>query len=391
VNLYKNFRVTRWLGYFIALTIVIVIVYSSNSMFKDLEKEERLKVDLLVEAQKILGSDDEIDPQFQLFLLSIIQQNNSIPLIVTDNQKNAIFTRNISDNISNDSLKLKNEILDMESAYKPIPIELGKTKQFLYYKNSILLNKLQYYPLLLIFIVSIFILFTIWYFRNLKQTEESLLWAGMAKETAHQIGTPLSSLIGWIELLKLEENINHEAVNEMELDIHRLSFITERFSKIGSEPELKNNNLIEVTHKTIQYLRSRISKTIEVTFESNLEQAIIPLNEALFSWVLENLIKNAVDAIISNGKIQLKIFENSNYYLIEVSDSGSGISNRKKKDIFKPGYTTKKRGWGLGLSLAKRIIEQYHNGKIYVLKTELNKGTTFRIELKKSTKLLNNS
>ena len=391
MNLYKNFRVTRWLGYFIALTIVIVIVYSSNSMFKDLEKEERLKVDLLVEAQKILGSDDEIDPQFQLFLLSIIQQNNSIPLIVTDNQKNAIFTRNISDNISNDSLKLKNEILDMESAYKPIPIELGKTKQFLYYKNSILLNKLQYYPLLLIFIVSIFILFTIWYFRNLKQTEESLLWAGMAKETAHQIGTPLSSLIGWIELLKLEENINHEAVNEMELDIHRLSFITERFSKIGSEPELKNNNLIEVTHKTIQYLRSRISKTIEVTFESNLEQAIIPLNEALFSWVLENLIKNAVDAIISNGKIQLKIFENSNYYLIEVSDSGSGISNRKKKDIFKPGYTTKKRGWGLGLSLAKRIIEQYHNGKIYVLKTELNKGTTFRIELKKSTKLLNNS
>ncbi|MCB9203120.1 MAG: HAMP domain-containing histidine kinase [Flavobacteriales bacterium] len=383
MDLYQNFRVTRFIGFLVALLLVVLVIYVSNTMVKQLEHEEEQKVKTLAEAQRIIGSNIEIEPNFQFFLLSIIEQNNSVPVIVTDKNKNPIFMRNVSEDIESDSEALQEEIMEMESTYEPIAIELGDIKQFLYYKNSDLHYKLQYYPIFLIVIISIFIWFTLWYFKNLKRTEESFLWAGMAKETAHQIGTPLSSMMGWLELLKMED-VNEQAVGEMEHDISRLNVITERFSKIGSKPELKENDLIEVIQKTIDYLRVRISSSVQIKFESKLQSANIKLNEALLSWVLENLMKNAVDAMKSKGEITVKVEENQQNYLIDVSDTGSGISLRKKNDIFKPGFTTKKRGWGLGLSLAKRIIEKYHNGKIYVLKSIPNKGTTFRIEFSKN-------
>lgn len=376
----KNFKLTRWIGYFTALIFVVLVIYFSNSMVKELEKEEQDKVDLLAKAQKEIVDENNQDIDYQLFLLSIIEKNKTIPVILTDDKKNYITHRNLDESIVNDKEKLTTELKEMQKNYAPIPVEIGNQKQYLYYKNSHLHHQLQNYPYYVIGFLVLFILFTIWYFNTLREKEESLLWAGMAKETAHQIGTPLSSLIGWIELLKFE-NINQDTIKEMEQDINRLNIITERFSKIGSTAELTEKNIAEVIEKTINYLKLRISKNIILTFDNQLNEKLIKLNEPLISWVLENLIKNAVDAIKTKGEIGVKLHLINNSCCIDVSDTGSGIAQSKKKEVFKAGFTTKKRGWGLGLSLAKRIIEDYHNGKIFVLKTEIGKGTTFRIEL----------
>ena len=376
----KNFKLTRWIGYFTALIFVVLVIYFSNSMVKELEKEEQDKVDLLAKAQKEIVDENNQDIDYQLFLLSIIEKNKTIPVILTDDKKNYITHRNLDESILNDKEKLTTELKEMQKNYAPIPVEIGNQKQYLYYKNSHLHHQLQNYPYYVIGFLVLFILFTIWYFNTLREKEESLLWAGMAKETAHQIGTPLSSLIGWIELLKFE-NINQDTIKEMEQDINRLNIITERFSKIGSTAELTEKKIAEVIEKTINYLKLRISKNIVLTFDNQLNEKLIKLNEPLISWVLENLIKNAVDAIKTKGEIGVKLHLINNNCCIDVSDTGSGIAQSKKKEVFKAGFTTKKRGWGLGLSLAKRIIEDYHNGKIFVLKTEIGKGTTFRIEL----------
>ena len=376
----KNFKLTRWIGYFTALIFVVLVIYFSNSMVKELEKEEQDKVDLLAKAQKEIVDENNQDIDYQLFLLSIIEKNKTIPVILTDDKKNYITHRNLDESILNDKEKLTTELKEMQKNYAPIPVEIGNQKQYLYYKNSHLHHQLQNYPYYVIGFLVLFILFTIWYFNTLREKEESLLWAGMAKETTHQIGTPLSSLIGWIELLKFE-NINQDTIKEMEQDINRLNIITERFSKIGSTAELTEKKIAEVIEKTINYLKLRISKNIVLTFDNQLNEKLIKLNEPLISWVLENLIKNAVDAIKTKGEIGVKLHLINNNCCIDVSDTGSGIAQSKKKEVFKAGFTTKKRGWGLGLSLAKRIIEDYHNGKIFVLKTEIGKGTTFRIEL----------
>ena len=376
----KNFKLTRWIGYFTALIFVVLVIYFSNSMVKELEKEEQDKVDLLAKAQKEIVDENNQDIDYQLFLLSIIEKNKTIPVILTDDKKNYITHRNLDESIVNDKEKLTTELKEMQKNYAPIPVEIGNQKQYLYYKNSHLHHQLQNYPYYVIGFLVLFILFTIWYFNTLREKEESLLWAGMAKETAHQIGTPLSSLIGWIELLKFE-NINQDTIKDMEQDINRLNIITERFSKIGSTAELTEKKIAEVIEKTINYLKLRISKNIVLTFDNQLNEKLIKLNEPLISWVLENLIKNAVDAIKTKGEFGVKLHLINNNCCIDVSDTGSGIAQSKKKEVFKAGFTTKKRGWGLGLSLAKRIIEDYHNGKIFVLKTEIGKGTTFRIEL----------
>ena len=262
-------------------------------------------------------------------------------------------------------------------------VDLGEFgKQFVYYENSQLLKRLQYYPMILVLIIILFVSFSFWYFRILKNTEQSYLWAGMAKETAHQIGTPLSSLLGWIEILKLEEE-NRESVQEMEKDIQRLSQITERFSKIGSLPELSSENVVDITENTVKYLKDRISSKVDLQFISSKQEIRIPLNVALYSWVIENLVKNAVDAMQNVGAINVHISENSNQVFILVEDTGPGIPKKLHKTIFDPGFTTKQRGWGLGLSLAKRIIENYHKGKIFVARSEKDAGTEIKIILKK--------
>ena len=258
----------------------------------------------------------------------------------------------------------------------------GNVKQLIYYRDSDLLTKLKYYPVALILILFLFASVIYLFFKSNKVAEQNKLWTGMAKETAHQIGTPLSSLLGWIEILRLE-NVDENTVTEIEKDVTRLNTIAERFSKIGSNPVLKKHNIVEATRNSFLYLQSRSSKQIEFKFKSLNEDIPIQLNIQLYSWVIENLVKNAIDAMEGKGKISLSIIEYDNDVSILITDNGKGISKNLQQKIFTPGFTTKKRGWGLGLSLAKRIIEDYHNGKISVLKSEIGKGTTFIISLKK--------
>ena len=258
----------------------------------------------------------------------------------------------------------------------------GATVLYIHYRDSDLLNKLKFYPVALILILFLFASVIYLFFKSNKVAEQNKLWTGMAKETAHQIGTPLSSLLGWIEILRLE-NTDENTIKEIENDVHRLNTIADRFSKIGSIPKLELHNIVAATNTSFNYLKSRSSKQVEFNFDSSTTEILANVNLQLFSWVIENLVKNAIDAMEGKGKIALSIKETDKHVNISISDSGKGIPKNLQQKIFSPGYTTKKRGWGLGLSLAKRIIEDYHNGKISVLKSELNKGTTFSILLKK--------
>ena len=294
--------------------------------------------------------------------------------------------------IDRDTLKiikpnyLRSQLAVMKNQNKPIIVSYKDNEAiinlYIYYRDSDLLTKLKYYPVALILILILFASVIYLFFKSNKVAEQNKLWTGMAKETAHQIGTPLSSLLGWIEILRLD-NTDENTVVEIEKDVHRLNTIAERFSKIGSIPELKNQNIVEATNNAFNYLKSRSSKQVEFKFQTVNNEIFIDLNLQLYSWVIENLVKNAIDAMKGKGQISLAINEDEKNVSITIKDSGKGISKNLQQKIFSPGYTTKKRGWGLGLSLAKRIIQDYHNGKLSVLKSELKKGTTFLITLKK--------
>jgi signal transduction histidine kinase len=252
----------------------------------------------------------------------------------------------------------------------------------LYYGDSSLLNKLKYYPIALILIIVLFGGVVYNFYRSTKMATQNKLWAGMAKETAHQIGTPLSSLIGWLEIMKAD-NVDETTIAEIEKDINRLQTITDRFSKIGSEPVLERLNIIEETEQSFDYLKSRFSKQVEFSFKAPKKPIMVSLNPALHSWTVENLVKNAIDAMKGKGKISVVIENDNNLVKILVTDTGSGIPKKQFNSIFEPGFTTKKRGWGLGLSLTKRIVEEYHKGKIKVLQSEIGKGTTMQVSFKK--------
>ena len=272
----------------------------------------------------------------------------------------------------------------MKEQNSPIEINFLKNKkQYVYYRNSDLLNKLTYYPLALILILTLFLAVIYMMFTSGKIAEQNKLWTGMAKETAHQIGTPLSSLLGWIAILKLE-NADDKYVDEIEKDVYRLNTIANRFSKIGSLPELKKLEVVSVTKSAYEYLESRSSKQISFTFESSEEILYCNLNEELYGWVIENLIKNAIDAMLGKGELSVHIESDAKRVKINITDTGKGMAKSQFKRIFKPGFTTKKRGWGLGLSLSRRIIEDYHRGKIFVKKSEIDKGTTFQVVLNKA-------
>ncbi|MDR1876653.1 MAG: HAMP domain-containing histidine kinase [Flavobacteriaceae bacterium] len=382
MNFYKNIRLNNWLGYGIALCIAVFITVFSNRKVKELKEEESVKISNYAKTLELLNTEEDLPSDTQVFLVQFIEQNTTIPVILVDEKGMYLDSKNVNKEIISNPGRLKKELNKMAELYKPIPIKLPFGNQYVYYKNSVFLNQLEYYPIVLILIIALFIWFTYWYFKTMRKTEQSLLWAGMAKETAHQIGTPLSSIIGWLEILKME-NIDQKPIQNIERDVNRLQNITDRFSKIGSTPALEQEDLVEVSRQAFLYLKNRISRQINFEFSAPDHPVLVQLNVSLFNWVIENLIKNAVDAMKSGGTIRLKIQDNKRNIYLDISDEGTGIALKNIKKIFKPGFTTKKRGWGLGLSLARRIIVDYHFGKIFVLTSETNKGTTFRIILKK--------
>lgn len=382
MSFFKNVRLRNWFGYILALIVALFIIIFSNSKVEELKEEESVKISNYAKTLELLNTETDIPPKTQFFLVQLIEQNTTIPVILVDEKGNYIDSKNVSKKIISDSLKLKEELHEMAESYYPILIKLPFGNQYVYYKNSVLLTQLGYYPFVLIILVTLFVWFTYWYFKTVKKTEQSLLWAGMAKETAHQIGTPLSSIMGWLEILKTEE-IDQKPIINIEKDVHRLQNITDRFSKIGSTPSLKKEDIVEISEQAFMYLKRRMSKQIGFEFQAPEYPVYVSLNNILYSWVIENLIKNSADAMKGEGKIKLQIHDNKKNIFIDISDEGSGIESKNVKKIFKPGFTTKKRGWGLGLSLARRIIEDYHYGKIFVQNTDINKGTTFRIILKK--------
>lgn len=365
-----------------SLLIVVLILWNTYAFFQKFKQEERIRMEILAEAQKQLGSNSDLNANVTL-PLKILENNNSIPMILVDETGDVVNTQNLDSVKILKSDYLKEQLAIMKEQNEPIVISYdGKNKQYIYYRDSDLLNKLTYYPLALVLILVLFLSVIYLFYNSNKIAETNKLWTGMAKETAHQIGTPLSSLLGWIAILKTE-NVDETYIKEIEKDVDRLKIIANRFSKIGSVPELKNENIVLVAKTAFEYLQSRSSKQIDFQFSSTLTNIDAKLNVELFGWVVENLIKNAIDAMSGKGKLSFSIEENSKRIKILVSDSGRGIPKNKFKQIFKPGYTTKTRGWGLGLSLSKRIIEDYHSGKIFVKSSEIETGTTFQITLNK--------
>lgn len=363
----------------VAFGIVSLILWNTNSFFKKFKEEERHKMEIWATAQlELLQSSETME--LGNLTLKVFQNNTSTPMILV-NKDGSIKTNNISKNLASDSLYLQKKIAQFKNENSPILIDdNGDHLQTLYYGNSEVLNKLKFYPLALLLIIFLFGAVIFFFFKTNKASEQNKLWAGMAKETAHQIGTPLSSLLGWNELLK-DEKINPEITKEIQKDISRLEMITDRFSKIGSLPKLDEHDIVKETKDAYEYLKLRSSKLIHFSFDSKVEKLPVMLNHSLYNWTIENLVKNGIDAMRGRGSIGIEIISEGNQVHILVSDTGHGIAKNNYKAIFNPGHTSKKRGWGLGLSLVKRIVEEYHDGKIKVLSSS-KEGTIMQISLK---------
>ena len=379
MNFLTNTLLFKRIAILISLIIVSLILWNTAVFFQKFKQEERAKIEIFATAQRELSNNEDLDASVDL-PLKIIKNSTDIPMILV-NESGEIEYKNLDSIKSLDPIYVNAQLQKMKSENAPIEISYnGKNKKLIYYRDSDLLNKLTYYPLALILILILFLSVIYLFFSSNRAAETNKLWTGMAKETAHQIGTPLSSLLGWIAILKMEK-VDDKYVSEIEKDVHRLSTIANRFSKIGSVPELRKENIIHITKQAYNYLESRSSKQILFTFSSEEEELFVNLNNELFGWVIENLIKNAIDAMQKKGALKLAITPLGKHVKITISDTGKGMHKSLFKQIFKPGFTTKKRGWGLGLSLSKRIVEDYHKGKISVQKSEIAKGTTFEILL----------
>ncbi|NOR29227.1 MAG: GHKL domain-containing protein [Lutibacter sp.] len=380
----KNSQIIRWTVIITSFIIVALILWNTYDFFQKFKTEERAKMEILAKAYERFSTAD-LDAEISLES-KIIGNNHNIPMIITNERDSITEWSNLDIEKTKKSAFLLRQLSIMKVQNNPILINYTTDNEnitlYIYYRDSDLLTKLKYYPVALILILVLFSSVIYLFFKSNKVAEQNKLWTGMAKETAHQIGTPLSSLLGWIEILRLE-NTDENTVKEIENDVFRLNTIAERFSKIGSIPKLKKLDIVYVTSSSFNYLKTRSSKQVEFNFDEPKKEILANINFQLFSWVIENLVKNAIDAMEGKGKIDLTITDTDNTVNITISDTGKGIPKSLQQKIFSPGYTTKKRGWGLGLSLAKRIIEDYHNGKISVQKSELNKGTTFSITLKK--------
>ncbi len=326
-----------------------------------------------------------LDDLIRSFFSEVVLNSASVPVIITDSTGKVPFAHgNIPADKMKDKVWVQQTLKSMASQNTPIKIDLADTGiHYIYYQDSALLTQLKYYPVVQLAVIFVFLLIAYLLFSYARRSEQNQVWVGMAKETAHQLGTPLSSMVAWMELLKLK-GLDEETILEIEKDVQRLETIAERFSKIGSAARLEKTNVVAVVHDTVAYIRSRISAKVIFDIKPGKDQEImIPLNLHLFEWVIENLCKNAVDAMEGNGNVNIEIIEDADHIHIDVADTGKGIPKSRFKTIFRPGFTSKTRGWGLGLTLTKRIVENYHAGKIFVKSSTLNKGTTFRIILKK--------
>ncbi len=371
---------------FIAIAIVTGTIFYSNYLSKKIAHDEREKVDVWVQSLKTRAVATE---QTALDLTNTITTHNTdIPIIETDEKDNPSGEGLNLDTtaIKNDSGYLRQLVQQFKNENEPVTVEISKDPLIVnkyYYGESKLLKEVSYYPLVQLFIVALFIIITLITITTRNKSTQNQVWAGMAKETAHQLGTPLSSLQGWVELLK-ESNTNEKIVTEMTKDVDRLKLVSDRFGKIGSTPQLEEMDITEQIENMVAYIKRRAPEKVNFSVDTNGEKEITAMvNGPLFDWVIENLLKNALDAMEGKGSISIHIKNETTQVVTDITDTGKGISKQNIANVFKPGFTTKKRGWGLGLSLAKRIIEQYHKGELFVKNSEPGKGTTFRIVLKK--------
>lgn len=368
-----------------AIVIAVGSLFVSEQLTDTLKQEERNRMEVWAEAMKSLNKADE-NTDLSL-VLKVINENDYIPVVLMDQSGNVTDFRNVSLHADNrtDSLREAQQIgLRCKTEGHVIRITLDKTNYInVCYDESLILKRLTLFPIIQLGVVLVFVLLAVFALLASKRAEQNRVWAGLSKETAHQLGTPISSLMAWVEVLR-EEYPQDDLIPELDKDVQRLQLISDRFSKIGSPPELKPTNLSDVLSHVVDYIDRRTSHSVVISCELPDHDVIVNINAALFEWVIENLCKNAVDAMNGGpGKITIVVRDNADKVAIEVSDTGKGISKKNLKTVFKPGFTTKKRGWGLGLSLAKRIVEQYHNGRIFVKSSVVGQGTTFRIELRK--------
>lgn len=391
MNWINQFSRTKIILVLLALIISTVFLVSSHALVKDLSEQERANMSIWAEAMRTLNHADE-NTDLTL-VLQVLNSNSSIPVIVLDAYGNVQTSRNLSlkSSTAQDSLtEIKMQAVKMKQEGHRIKINLDVDRPDAHdnfieicYDDSILLKRLAAYPYVQLAVVFVFFLVVLIALLSSKKAEQNKVWVGLSKETAHQLGTPISSLMAWVEILK-ENYPQDDLIPEMDKDVKRLEMIAERFSKVGSIPELKEEELTGIVRNVEEYMSVRISSKIRLRTELPQTPCKVALCAPLFEWVVENLCKNAVDAISREGEILIQVKDAGDCYTIDVTDTGKGIAKKDFKAVFRPGFTTKTRGWGLGLSLAKRIVEEYHKGKIYVRRSELGRGTTFRIELKKS-------
>lgn len=379
-KIYQTNQLLKFVFIAIAVIIVLVSTIFTNRLAEKLSIEETKKIEIWADAtRQLLLADENTDVNF---LLNIIEGNTTIPVIMTDENDNLLSYRNINAPKSKEEEFMDGQIKKFKKGHQPIVFSLDDgSMQYIYYEESMLLKQLHVFPYVQFGIIFLFFIIVILAFASTKRAEQNRVWVGLSKETAHQLGTPISSLLAWTELLKSRHQ-DDKLLLDMEKDVKRLSIIAERFSKIGSKPDLKETELFDALSNAVNYMKKRSSSKVIISLHYPENESIrIPLNVPLFEWVIENLCKNAIDAMDGSGKIDLTVKTNSKETTIDITDTGKGMERKFYKAVFSPGYTTKTRGWGLGLSLAKRIIEEYHKGKIFVKQSEINVGTTFRIIL----------
>lgn len=382
LDFYQNKGKVKWVIFGFSLIISVGSIYYTNTLVEELKERERRQIDLYASALEYASVNSE---NLTFIFQDIIQENRSIPVITTDaagnpyEHKNIDFKKNSTDEEIQQQLRA--ELIEMKAVYEPIKL---MDDYYIYFRNSELLTRLKYYPYVQLSVILVFGVLAYALFNQSKVAEQNRLWAGLTKETAHQLGTPLASLMAWIDYFKnspvWEEN--KEVIMELDKDVKKLVMVTERFSNIGSTPVIKAENVYHVIEDTIAYLRPRISSKVEIKLNTHAENIDAMINKSLFEWVIENICKNAVDAMKGQGSIQIDIVkESEKFVFVDISDTGKGMEKGMFKRVFNPGFTTRQRGWGLGLTLAKRIIEGYHKGRIFVNASELGRGTTFRIVL----------
>lgn len=393
-DFYKNNSNLKWVVLSLSVLISIGSIYYTNVLVDQLKQRERQQVQLYARAIEYTANGDDTFGDVNFIAQEILFENNSIPTIVVGDSGRVLASRNVDvEETWSDARReayLKAELKLMKEVYDPIKVTLRDPHsgevfgtQFIFYKNSFLLRQLIAYPYIQLSVIAIFGFIAYLAFNYSKAAEQNRVWVGLAKETAHQLGTPLSSLMAWMEVIREDPDMRQKGmVDELEKDIQKLRIVTERFSSIGSVPALKKENVVSLINNVVNYLRPRVSSRVRMEVFTLSENISANVHAPLFEWVIENLSKNAVDAMGNTGTIAIKILRgNEGKIFIDISDTGKGIPRSKIDHVFRPGYTTKKRGWGLGLTLAKRIIETYHNGKIFVKSSEENLGTTFRIVL----------